>query len=279
MSLRIGIARDNFIDLPQTSTGWQPDEDSYYAAVAAAGFQAVQGGDGALCHRHGLTLLGIGVIRTVAESLPFAKHWSHQGALAATCIAGTGFETDAEADALVTVIHECSARYNLPIYIETHRASLTQDLWRTQQLLQRNPQLELNLDYSHWFTGLELPAHDWTVVQQQLTPVLDRTRFLHGRVSDRCSMQVALHGNEARDHLQPFVEVWSRVLQQHARQRPAEDLWFVTELLGPRYRYARIFHGNEEADRWRDALLLRDTITSLAAAASNSPQQQTAAAP
>ena len=258
MKLRYGIARDNFIDLPRESRGWQPDEDAYYAAVAGAGFEAVQGGDGAICRKHGLALLGVGVVRRAEDAEGFAQHWAMHGALQATCIAGDGFESDDEADELIVSIGEAARSSSLPIYVETHRASVTQDMWRTVRLLERHPQMALNGDFSHWFTGLEMAAIDWDLQMERLKPVLERTHFLHGRVGDRCCMQVSLDGGREDIRLQPFRELWREVMRQRSAAEPDGEMWFVPELLGTRYAYARMFQGKEEGDRWTDALLLRE---------------------
>jgi hypothetical protein len=257
MNLRHAIARDNFIDLARHSSGWQPDEDRYYAAVAAAGFSAVQGGDGDICRDHGLDLLGTGVVRRPIEAAAFAAHWAEQGALAATCIAGDGFESDSEADELVLAVQNASLLCGLPIHIETHRASLTQDMWRTVRLLERHPTLTLNCDFSHWFTGLEMAALDWELQIERLRPVFAQTHFLHGRVGDRCCMQVSLRDGREDKHLLPFRALWREVMRHRSEGIPTADLWFVPELLGTRYEYARVFEDREEGDRWRDALLLR----------------------
>jgi hypothetical protein len=41
----------------------------------------------------------------------------------------------------------------MPVYIETHRASIMQDAWRTTELIRRIPQVRFNGDFSHWLRG------------------------------------------------------------------------------------------------------------------------------
>jgi hypothetical protein len=77
MLLRHGIARDNFIDLPKSSVGWQPNGDAYCAAVPMLVSEAVQGGDGDIWRRHGLLLLGNGVIRIPAFDKQAARYWDN----------------------------------------------------------------------------------------------------------------------------------------------------------------------------------------------------------
>jgi len=269
MRLRHGIARDGFIDLPRWSLGWQPSESHYYIRVKEAGFEAVQGGNAELCRENGLLLMGNGVIRKRQDAVAFVGNWAEQGAVLATCIAGDGFESDEESDALVNAIAEAAERFSLPVFIETHRASLMQDIWRTLRLLERHPTLRINADFSHWFTGLEMPALEWEVQLERLRPVMDRISFLHGRVGDRCCMQIALHGNAESPHLRPFEDLWLQSFLRQSKQKH-EEMWFVPELLGTMYEYARTFENREEGDRWQDALLLRDVATACFKAAADS---------
>lgn len=46
---------------------------------------------------------------------------------------------------------------------------------------------------------------------------------------------------------------------------PDCDMWFVTEVLGPRFDYARHIDSEEEGDRGADARMLWDLVRSLEA--------------
>lgn len=254
--LRIGIALGNFIDLPESSSGWRASERESYDAVARAGYGAVQGGSRERCAEAGLRLIGNGVVATASAAMEFARHWKDVGAEAATCIAGFGYESDAEADEIAYAVCEASEQTGLPLYLETHRGSITQDAWRTVQMLGRVPSLLLNGDFSHWFTGQEMAYGDFDRRLAFLAPVFERTCFLHGRIGNRCCLQVPV--NDGEDELvRPFEQMWTAVTRAFVdRVDGPSDLWFCPELLGTEYQYARVFAGREETDRWEQAGVL-----------------------
>lgn len=61
-----------------------------------------------------------------------------------------------EVAALVDAILAASSRHNLPIFLETHRATITQDIWRTVQITKRFPEVWFNGDFSHYHCGQEM---------------------------------------------------------------------------------------------------------------------------
>jgi hypothetical protein len=253
--LRIGIARDNFMDLPRWSSGWQKDEASYYCAVAAAGYEAVMGIEAGPWRETGLLLFGHGVVKAPRDAEAYAMSWAEQGALAASCIAGTGMESDAMADDLVEAILQSSDCSGIPIYVETHRASITQDPWRCLRLTERHPRLRFNCDFSHWYTGGDIRAIDFEEWLKFMQPMLERVHMLHGRVGNRGCIQVGIA--QAADALRIHQRLWTKVMQSFAKDSgDTNDIWFFPELLGRPYEYARIINGEEEADRWLDADLL-----------------------
>ncbi len=232
-----------------------------HRAVAEAGYEGLQGGDAELCSRYGLALLGSGLVTTPEEAAPLAAAWKAKGATVVTCIVGFGFESDREMDALAAALCQASVDSNVALLLETHRASISQDAWRTVQLAGRFPELCFNLDLSHWFTGQEMPYGDFDKRISLLEPVLSRTRFLHGRVGDRGCMQVALDST-AEHTVSLFRSVWKCAMLGFLDSGTVDqDLWFCPELLGTTFNYARQFRDDtgalrEETDRWQQAQLL-----------------------
>ncbi|MEB0161029.1 hypothetical protein QN405_25755, partial [Pseudomonas sp. AH2 (2023)] len=66
-----------------------------------------------------------------------------------------------------------------PIYLETHRATMTQDIKRTLDLVERFPELRFNGDFGHWYIGHELTYGDMDMKFEKMRPVFERTRFMH----------------------------------------------------------------------------------------------------
>lgn len=189
---------------------------------------------------------------------------------------GTGFESEAHGYALVEAVLVASQRWRYPVYVETHRATLTQDPCRTLALIKRYPELRLNGDFSHWYCGCEMRYGDWEGKLALLQPVFERTRYLHGRIADSGTLQVAvtaqdLERNAGAPHVRDFRQLWTRAMAgflDHAG--PGEMLYFAPELLPHHFTvdgsmvypaYARqALHANgtvqDDSDRWQQAWLL-----------------------
>lgn len=237
-------------------------------AIRAVGYEGVQGGDPEEVREAGLVYAGGGRVNVVGDADTVARRARDEGAVAATLHVAWGLEDDATMDQLVGDIFDASARHNMPMYVETHRATITQDLYRTVQLCLRHPALGLNGDFSHWYTGLEMP---YGTIERKLdfaAPVFERVRFMHGRIGNSACMEVDIGGtfNEAiaRPYVQHFMDMWTRSMAGFLRHaRPGDVLVFAPELLRSGNNYARTFPGPDgeprgEGDRWQKALLYCD---------------------
>ena len=148
----------------------------------------------------------------------------------------------------------------MPLYPETHRATLFQDMWRTVRFADMFPDLRFNGDFSHWYTGLEMVYGGFDAKFDFIRPVLDRIRFLHGRIGNPGCMQVDIGEGDAGEH--PYVEhfrkLWTASFAGFLRSaRPNDSICFTPELLAPEIYYARTFQGREESARWEQSLVLR----------------------
>jgi len=176
-----------------------------------------------------------------------------------THTAPAGVGSDAKDAALIGAILDGSAKHSIPLYPETHRATIFQDPWRTVQFVARFPSLEFNGDFSHWYTGTEMVYGGFESKLAFIRPVLARVGFLHGRIGNPGCMQVSI-GDGSADR-QPFVghfrALWTESFLGFLRRKPMGDKFcFTPELLGPEFYYARTFEGREESDRWEQSLTL-----------------------
>lgn len=252
-------------DLPEWSDGPRGDERAVLEAVRWAGFVGVQGGDPGLARSLGLGYADGGRINRPGEADGLARVWKERGAVCGTAHVAWGLEEDAEVDRLVDAVAEASLRHDLPIYIETHRATVTDDLWRTVKLVERRSGLRFNGDFSHWYTGHEMVYGGFEAKADFIAPVLERVRFLHGRIGNPGSMQVdvgaTIEEARQRPYVRHFMELWTRAMVGFlGTAAPGDFLCFAPELLQPSIYYARTFpdtggRPREEGDRWRQALL------------------------
>jgi hypothetical protein len=258
--LRADLTMGNLAELPAWSAGPRGDARAVLIALQAAGFQGVQGGDIALCRELGLGCSTGGRVNRPGEIAPLAAQWKKTGYGCATLHVGWGHESDAEADVLVREINDASRAEDLPIYIETHRATITQDTWRTVQIAKRHPDVRFNADLSHWYTGLEMPYGDIQEKWAFLAPVFERVRFLHGRLGNSGHMQMPLDHPSMPAAIANYREMWTRCMAGFlATAKPGDFISFAPEQLHPAINYAPTARTprnawEEGGDRWQDAL-------------------------
>jgi hypothetical protein len=241
-----------------------------FEGVKVSGFERVSG----FAH------CGLGRVNTPAEALPLARRHTDIGDICLTLHVGWGIEDDDEVSRLVASIIEASDKTGLPIFIETHRATITQDMWRTVQLVKRFPEIRFNGDFSHYYCGQEMVYGGADMISgvpikmEFMAPIFDRIGFMHGRIASPGAMQMPIDDSSSRpaaangvaDYFADFRSMWSRAIQGFVSNAGAGDvLIFAPEILAPTYYYARTFPDAsgrfvEETDRYAQALLYRKTV-------------------
>lgn len=261
-ALRIGLNAGTMAGLPEFSVAPRGTEAEIFSAVRAAGFEAYQGGDPVLCRASGLIPSGAGRVNAVGEAAPLARRLRDQGFDCATLHVGWGIEDNDLVYPLVEDILSASDTERFPLYIETHRATITQDIWRTVKLTKRFPEIRFNGDFSHWYTGHEMVYGSFDEKLAFAAPVFERVRYLHGRIGKPGSLQVTVQGaDDASSYVTHFREMWTRSMAGFLRTaKPGDYLTFAPELLGSSNFYARTFPGVngtpvEESNRWEQALV------------------------
>lgn len=192
-----------------------------------------------------------------------------EGFYCTTVIAGNGLENDLDADRFCAAILEAQARHAHPLLLETHRASITQDIRRTIDMIGRFPQLRFTADFSHWYVGHEFAMGDFAAKLDFLQPLIERADIVEGRIGSTNRTQIALDGpDDARPFVAHHRAFWTRCFAAcHARG--------ATPVFAPQLLPAVIHAGGidwpiayasevrgadgqlqEESDRWEQSLLL-----------------------
>lgn len=247
--------------LPQPAEGWM-------RAIHNAGYDGVQFIEPletslvAQARDMSLSVCGSGRVNEPRDAYRLAEEASSAGLECLTLHVGWGYENDIEANALIESVLDASSKHDLPMYVETHRATIFQDLWRTVQFVNRYKGLKFNGDFSHWYTGSEMVYGDFEKKTAFIQPIIERVHFLHGRIGNPGCMQVDIGDiDHARElpYVRHFQTLWSRVFSAFLqRSQPGESFIFTTELLAADVFYARTFEGKEESDRWSQSLVLAD---------------------
>ena len=272
--LRVYMNLDTLVDLRPASSWPGLSGLARYQRLKADGFQGVQlTTDDPPLPDAPLPHCGLDRINMPSDAEPVAARHAARGDECITIHAGWGMENDEEVFRLVEAILKASEKYCLPIFIETHRATITQDLWRTVEIARKFPEVRFNGDFSHYYCGQELVYGDWNSKLEFMEPIFSRIGFLHGRVASPGCMQVPIDANLAArpklahgvaDYLDHFKQIWIRAMLGFLRSAvPGDVLIFAPEILAGTYYYARLFPDasgqlTEESDRYAQALLYKD---------------------
>jgi hypothetical protein len=272
--LSFHLVDGNLNNLPGWSAAPKGDRCEVLAEVRHAGFEGLQvwaPDDDA--RKAGLDLSGLGRVMRSGEAAAIAEQHKAWGFVATALHVGDGLESDEAMTRLAREVVEAAECYAYPLFIETHRATMTQDMRRTLDLVTRCPEVRFNADLSHWYTGQEMTYGDLFGKIDRLQPVFDRVRFMHGRIGNACCMQIPI----ARDGAVPasvahFKEMWGRCFAAFLIQAsPGDRFIFAPELLPDQLEFGGVRHeinyarrlpnGEEESDRWDEALKLRAIAT------------------
>lgn len=243
------------------------DDDAVLDAVRREGFASVQQfrewPTPQLAAAHALDLVGSARITEPGAVDAVVGRWHDDGCRAGVVHLGDAIDDDARADAYCAAVVAAQHTHGISVMVETHRATLTQDLWRTVQLAARHPELRFNLDFSQWYVAGELTYGDYAARLQFADPVFDRTDMIHARVADPGCLQTPIVAHDTRDFVEHFRSVWTTVIERHRRRGGASPFVAIVELVPAVAYYARTHPDDptrEVADRWEQALLTRDLV-------------------
>ncbi|WP_314590943.1 TIM barrel protein [Paenibacillus terrigena] len=160
---------------------------------------------------------------------------------------------------LLSELTEEAAVHKLPLFIETHRGRITQDLLRTAEYVKSLPSLRLTIDLSHYVLAGEIVEPEET---NRLDPWFDtllrRTSCIHGRVSNGQQIQIDVGISGGHPMVQPFVSWWEKGMYYWLQDAEQGDvLPFVCELGPPPYGITEGLPSVELSDRWNQSLVFK----------------------
>ncbi|HEY3283497.1 MAG TPA: sugar phosphate isomerase/epimerase [Armatimonadota bacterium] len=170
---------------------------------------------------------------------------------------GDAFLSDQEAALLVRDCRALAADEGVPLFVETHRGTVTESLAATYRLLQAVPDLTFTADVSHYFVAGEFGGTDLEPHLSRLLPVLKRTSSIHGRVSNGEQVQVDV-GDGSGPLAQLFMCLWAEAMVCWLHEaEPGDILPFTPELGPPGYAIVHPNGTGELSDRWKQSLVIK----------------------
>lgn len=263
--LLAGLSFVTIAELPDWSSGPKGDTAQIYAALGEAGYEGIQTLEPATARGAGLVPFGIArVIDDLGQLRAVTRHWRDHGCACTTVQLGTGLEEDDDLWRLAEGMLQIAEQERHVLHLETHRATMTQDIRRTLGLIERFPELTFNGDFAHWYTGHELPYGDIEAKLIAMRPVFERVRFLHLRVSSGAFGQLTASDPAEAQHLAIFRRMWTESIGGFLlTARSGDYLPALCELLPARTFYPKMVTGpdgspREESDRWTEAAFLTE---------------------
>lgn len=165
--------------------------------------------------------------------------------------------------ALVDELAEVAGAAALPVFFETHRGRLTNDLLFTLRLLEARPGLPLTGDLSHYVVAgeMELPLREEQLAA--IDRILGNCRNFHGRIAASHQVQVAFDAPQHVAWRDQHIGWWRRGFERWLERAGTSDtLTFMCELGPPPYAITAP-DGRELSNRWDEAQRLRDIARAL----------------
>lgn len=247
----------------------RPMEENF-ARIAEAGFDGVGVDLGVtpleearalapLFERHGLACLITAFVPSVQGLAPVLELAQQLGARHINLI---GQVMPLGVDATVPVARrwmEMADRAGVPLQFETHRNSITNDMFATLQLIDAVPEMVLSADLSHYVVGREFDFPPDARTESHITRLLERSASFQGRIASRQQIQVPFQFPQYQKWLGLFLAWWEQGFRIWRRNGGQGPLNFLCEL-GP-HEYAMTGpDGAELSDRWEEALILKEHV-------------------
>ena len=168
--------------------------------------------------------------------------------------------TPAEAVSRVQAWLEMGEKAGIPVYLETHRLTVTNDVVFTLDLMDLIPEMEMVADLSHIVVAREFPVPVDKMHNGWIDRILQRTASMQGRISSREQIQVPLGYPQHEYWETQYADWWKQGFQYwRARNDNNAVMNFLCELGPPPYAITGK-DGYELSDRWQEGLLIKDRV-------------------
>lgn len=142
---------------------------------------------------------------------------------------GREYFNSAQIDQCITCCDEVSKINNIPVYQETHRNKWSYAAHITKAGLERNPNMLLTLDLSHWFCVSESYLSDQ---QEAVELAVQHSRHIHARIGHTQGPQVTDPKlPKYAEALDAHLKIWDRWINE--RKMSGDEVCTITPEFGP----------------------------------------------
>jgi hypothetical protein len=153
-------------------------------------------------------------------------------------------------------MYEVTNDAGLPLFIETHRGMVTQDLRRTVKVLNRFKKVRFVGDFSHYVVAGEFGDIWSEEVWDHFGQIARKVCAWHGRVGFGEQVQNDI-GDGTGEMAQQFKKLWTMGMGAWLKKAQAGDVLPFTCELGPAPYAIVDASGREISDRWEQALVIK----------------------
>ncbi|MCE7062940.1 sugar phosphate isomerase/epimerase [Dyadobacter sp. CY343] len=162
------------------------------------------------------------------------------------CHSGKDFFDYEQNKAFIDHTTAATAKTGIPIYHETHRGRMLFAAHIARDFMEKNPELKLTLDISHWCNVHESLLQDQ---QETVKLALSRTGHIHSRIGHEEGPQVNdPRAPEWEATVKAHLAWWDAVVEQKVKS--GETLTVLTEFGPPHYLPTVPFTNQPLADQW-----------------------------
>ena len=185
-------------------------------------------------------------LKTFKENVLAITGSQFQKPLYINCHSGHDFFTPEQNQQFISFTTQQAIKSGIPIYHETHRGRMMFAAPVTRHFIEKNPDLKLTLDISHWCN-----VHESLLQNQKenVAAALERTHHIHARVGHP-------EGPQVND---PRAPEWKEVVKQHfdwwdvvvsRKKQTGGVMTFLTEFGPETYMPALPYTRQPVANQW-----------------------------
>lgn len=185
-------------------------------------------------------------LETFQKAIDAAANNKIQRPLYINCHSGRDYFTDEQCQQFINHTTQLSKSTGIRICHETHRSRIMYAAHVTRKFIEKNPDLKLTLDISHWCN-----VHESLLADQQETVdlALSRTEHIHSRIGHPEGPQVSdPRAPEWDAAVKAHFAWWDKVMDR--KKKNGESMTVLTEFGPPDYMWTLPYTRQPLADQW-----------------------------